>query len=63
MAELDLVGVSEIAERAGVSIHTVYSWRKRKLGFPDPVSDLRGLLVWEWVDVEAWLRSTGRLDR
>ena len=59
----ELVGVSEIAELAGVSVYTVYAWRRRHQDFPAPVAELTGLLVWRWPEVQAWLRATGRWDQ
>ncbi len=58
----DLVGSSEIAERLGLAHQqAVHLWRKRYPDFPDPVAHLRQAMVWNWPDVEAWARKTGRL--
>lgn len=56
-----LVGAAEIAERLGYEPRTVHDWRRRPLGFPEPVARLKVALVWAWPDVEAWARKTGRL--
>lgn len=57
-----LVGAWEIAERLGIShAETVHTWRRRHSDFPQPVAKLRRALVWNWPDVEAWARRTGRL--
>ena len=50
----DLVGVREVAERAGVAAATVHSWRRRHGDFPEPVVVLSTGPVWRWPDVEAW---------
>jgi hypothetical protein len=59
----DLVGTSEIAERAGVKVNTVHSWRQRHADFPEPAVRLASGPVWRWPDVFAWLaipRPNGR---
>lgn len=58
---LDLVGITEIGERAGVSRDTVFKWRARYADFPAPVATISAGSFWDWRDVEAWLRRTGRL--
>lgn len=60
----DLVGAHEIAERLGLS-HTqsVHTWRKRYPDFPEPAASLKQALIWDWRDVEAWARKTGRSVR
>lgn len=60
---MDLVSMSEIAERAGVAKITVRKWRERNLGFPEPLKTLTIGPVWEWTKVEKWLRATGRMKR
>jgi hypothetical protein len=52
----ELVGRVEIAERAGTSPGMVDTWRKRHRTFPEPYAALASGPVWEWSDVEAWLR-------
>ena len=62
-ADTDLVGVQEVATRAGVAVATVHSWRRRHGDFPEPVARLASGPVWRWSDVEAWLavpRPSGR---
>jgi uncharacterized protein YjcR len=64
-----LVGAAEIAERLRVTKNTLRSWRRRGLldadqtrrDFPEPIASLRGADVWDWREVEAWARATGRL--
>lgn len=55
----DPVGAGEIARRAGVVKATVWSWQKRHSDFPAPVQLEMGP-VWDWAEVEAWLREHGR---
>src|SRR4051794_31706426 len=59
-----LVGAAEIAERLEVTLpQTVHDWRRRHQDFPTPVAVLKMGMVWNWPDVEAWARRTGRLRR
>lgn len=60
---MDLLGVTEIAERAGVKLDTVQKWRQRHLDFPKPVAELAMGPVWEWSDVELWLAKERRPGR
>jgi len=57
-----LVGAAEIAERLG-SKRTVYvhDLRRRHPDFPEPVTTLKAAMVWDWEEVAAWARATGRL--
>jgi hypothetical protein len=57
----DLVGVAEIAQRLGVTVHAVHKWRTRDLGFPEPVARLQQAMVWAWPDVAQWAIASGRL--
>lgn len=58
-----LVGTAEIAERAGVQLATVHSWRARHANFPAPVVRLATGPVWDWREVEAWLAIPRRSGR
>lgn len=49
-----LVGLTEIAERLGVSRQRVDQLRRRP-DFPEPVAKLSAGLIWESRDVEAWI--------
>lgn len=54
------VGASEIAVRLRVRQQTVHAWRHRGL-LPDPTWTVSGQPAWDWADIEAWARRTGRL--
>ena len=60
----DLVGAQEIADLLGVVRTQVYKWATRFEGtdhpFPKAVTHLNMGQVWNWPDVEAWARKTGR---
>lgn len=51
---LQLVGIAEIAEIAGVTPNTAASWRQRGR-LPEPLAVLKQGGVWSRADVEAWL--------
>lgn len=53
----DVVGVTEIAERAGVKANTVHKWRHRYVTFPRPFAELAQGPVWDWAKVEAWMAA------
>ena len=53
----DLVGATDIAERAGVKPNTVKVWAWRHRDFPSPVATLARGRLWRWSDVEAWLAT------
>ena len=60
----DLVGVSDIAKRVGVSREAVRLWVEGKRGpghFPSPVGSAGGgvrgsMRLWQWASVNDWLR-------
>jgi predicted DNA-binding transcriptional regulator AlpA len=54
------VGAAEIAARLGVKPQTVHTWRHRKL-MPQPRWTVSGQPAWDWPEIEAWARRTGRL--
>lgn len=54
------VGAAEIAVRLGVRPQTVHTWRHRKL-MPQPRWTVSGQPAWNWPEIEAWARRTGRL--
>lgn len=57
--DCDPVGLAEIAARLGVKPQTARVWRTRKL-LPDPRWTVSGQPSWNWPDIEAWARETGR---
>jgi len=61
MKKLPLVGLTEIAQRAGVQKPVVSGWRTRYTTFPAPVADLTAGPVFWWPQVQAWLKGTGRV--
>src|SRR5438132_13336174 len=56
----DPVGEAEIPARLGIRRQTVHTWHHRKL-MPEPRWTVAGQPAWEWPDIEAWARRTGRL--
>ena len=54
------VGAAEIAARLRVRPQTVHTWRHRRL-MPEPRWIVSGQPAWDWADIEAWARRTGRL--
>jgi hypothetical protein len=54
------VGAAEIATRLRVRPQTVHTWRQRGR-MPAPRWTVSGQPAWDWTDVEAWARRTGRL--
>ena len=57
---LPLVGLIDIAMRAGVRRPVVSVWRTRYPDFPAPVAVLAVGPVFWWPDVARWLTATGR---
>ena len=55
MADLDLIGLHEIASMADVTPSAVANWRKRFTDFPAPVVDLKSGPVFQAAHVRAWL--------
>lgn len=59
----DPVGILEIAERLGVPVRTVHTWRYRH-ALPDPdYTAINGSRAWEWNRILLWAGETGRLRR
>lgn len=55
MRDLNLIGIYEIAEIAGVSPPAVVNWRTRSSDFPKPVVELRSGPVFRKNDIQTWL--------
>ena len=53
---MELVGLSEVAEMAGVSRQAVVNWRARFSDFPAPSAELASGPVWVKEDIEKWLK-------
>lgn len=57
MASVNLVGIAEIADFAGVSKQAVTNWRHRYDNFPQPIKTLQSGPVWERESVERWVKE------
>jgi predicted nucleic acid-binding protein len=59
----DPVSVAEISARAGTSVNTVQSWRRRHSDFPVPLAQLATGPIWSWSAVADWIgtRPTRRV--
>lgn len=59
-----LVSIAEIAQRAGTTVNTVHSWRRRHPDtFPPTLAQLAAGPVWQWASIAEWLarpRPRGR---
>lgn len=56
-AKPQLVGLSEIAELAGVSKQVVVNWTVRDPHFPDPIVELASGKIWDQIEIAKWLRE------
>jgi len=54
--DLELIGLYEVAELAGVSPSAVANWRRRNPDFPRPVATLKSGPVFRASEVRAWLK-------
>lgn len=59
LADLDPVGMVEIAERLGVPQATVATWRHRGL-LPAAEAIVGGRPCWAWATVQSWAEANGR---
>lgn len=60
MDDCDPVGADDIAQRLGVKRQTVAMWGYRHL-LPEPRWQVSGRPCWNWPDIEAWARASGRI--
>lgn len=62
--DLDLVTITDIAERINKTRETVRLWATgaRRQGFPNHFGQAGESLVWAWADVHSWLRDVGIVD-
>ena len=58
--DVDLVGVTEIAEMLGVSKQRADQLAKRT-DFPEPEASLAAGRIWSRADIERWAAETGRI--
>ena len=57
----NLVGAHEIAKRLKLkNPHTIHVWRSRHKDFPEPIATLKTALIWDWMDIERWVKETHR---
>ena len=58
----DLIGAAEVQHILKLSHpNSVTTYLKRYDDFPQPVVVFTKVLVWDWSEVEAWSRRTGRM--
>lgn len=53
---MEIVGIFEIANMAGVTPQAVSNWLSRKPDFPKPMATLASGPVWDGKTIRAWLR-------
>lgn len=58
-----LIGLSDIAQVAGVTASAVSNWRRRHADFPTSRHSSGGADLFSLHDVEAWLIEQGKIDR
>ena len=56
----ELADAEQLAEHLGVSVWTIYSWRKTSYG-PAAIK-VGNSLRWRWSDVDAWLDAQQQQD-
>lgn len=56
----DLVGRQEIAERLGVTVAAVDTWRRRSGAFPAPLIVLSSTPIWRMAAVTGWASRNRR---
>jgi hypothetical protein len=53
---MELMGIYEIAQAAGVTPQAVSNWAARKTDFPEPLAQLASGGVWDGRVIRAWLK-------
>jgi len=61
--EPEQMTAAAIARLAGVGRAAVSNWRRRYPGFPQPVGGSPNSPTFDWGEVEAWLKATGKADQ
>lgn len=56
-AELELIGLSEMADLFGVSKQVAANWRSRHRDFPSPVAELKSGSVWKKENIVLWAQQ------
>lgn len=59
MTDDELVGAAEVADLLGVSRQRVHQLSGQP-SFPKPVAVLAAGSIWRRIDIERWMRDTGR---
>lgn len=60
----NLIDAQGIADRLGLSHRqNVDNFRRRHPDFPEPLGMWGRTRLWDWTEVEAWARHTGRLTK
>lgn len=58
----NLIEAQGIADRLGLKQRqTIDSWIDRHDDFPAPLGQWGRTRLWDWLEVEAWAKATGRL--
>lgn len=55
--ELELIGLSEMADMFGVSKQVAANWRSRHQDFPSPVAELKSGSVWQKESIVSWAQQ------
>ena len=55
-----LLSAKELAARLGVSVSSIYAWRRDR-GFPSPIG-IGALSRWKWPEVAKWLDEQPRVS-
>lgn len=55
--ELDIIGLSEMADIFGVSKQVAANWRSRHEDFPNPIVELKSGSVWRKDDIVTWAQE------